>query len=289
MKLVAAFQVHQTAGAGKTPLLTGDLYHEANVLAFEAGFTSTAPSSARSFFAVLAPPDHPQLSRIIEVIRRSGWQEVYDQFAQLELQQYRVRVNRHYEEADLNSCEFLYLSHTWGEWPLSSFCGRQGERWVGDALRVGVHSDLGWKQPIGSIDGLHNFFVSQKVLDAFTKEKVLGLRVHELLWNEPQLAKAKFWEIDSQIVMPACLLPVLECSGNRFYAEGPFDPPELRFLAAEVSRLGSFDIARCAESIAILGAPNRGGAVFVVSQRFRQILRKLGLLDDVRMFPVRLV
>jgi hypothetical protein len=293
MKALAYFSImRQTRSAialRMNPHLPDELYFQANVVAFEAGLTEDRPSLTSSCFAVRSPSAHPSLSSLLEVIRRGGWLEVYDNFVSLTPNQYRIRLVRHYDGSDLDHCEFLYLAPTWGEWPLTSFCGRKGERWIGDVRRVGFHSKQGWAQPIGYIDGLRNYFVSQKILDDLIKARVVGLCVHELLWDKPELARGKFWEIDSHIVMPPCLLPVSEIDETRFYAEGAYEPPELAFLGKDVYKLGTFDIARCAENLAQPRKPNRGSTVFVVSQRFRQTLKKLGLLPDVRMYPVRLV
>lgn len=290
MREYAIFQVfsEKAARVPYSPQVSDDVFLRIAKLAFEWGMSRRPPERAGSMIQIKAELPNTNLERILEILRNASWNPVYGDAPQDSEDGYAIRISRQYDQEDLDAADFLYVETVWGEWPVAGFVKRNGDRWVGNVDRVGIHSGLGWAQQIGYIDGAYNYFVSDFVKTRMVDEGLQGVRFHPLEWDDPSKAQGQFWEIDASASMPPCGLPVVNAGGILFYQEDGYSPVELRFQAVDVDMLGPFDVAWCREQIGNLTKDNWGRHVLVVSQKFRRAFIKLGLANLVLFYPVRL-
>jgi len=175
---------------------------------------------------------------------------------------------------------FSYFSvMRWGDYPISALVERQGKRWCAMAEIVD------WRQRNGSIGGELSYFVHPSVKDRMEKE-LKGILFHRLEWDQPDMAKHDYWEIDTPVTMPPCLLPVVPMDDLTFYEEENYWPPELSFKRREVEALGGFDLAWGREWVGRKG-PQHGNHLLIVSQKFRKLCTSQRL--SAQFNPVRLV
>ena len=106
-----------------------------------------------------------------------------------------------------------------------------------------------------------------------------------LKWLDPENARGQYWEITPALRMPPCLTPVADHENCLEYDDGPFEPQELRYRSADVNPMGKFDVAWTLEETPKFYVPE-GKHRQIVSQRFRQVCKDLGL--HVTYTPVRL-
>ena len=145
--------------------------------------------------------------------------------------------------------------------------------------------------------GGNNVFVNDEIRVSLQAANFRGLIFHPLEWDKPRLAKEKFWELDSTVCLPPCLLPTVQTvtttmlDGSQQFAtsydDGPYRPLELVFRRSEVQVLGEFDIAHTREDL-LWTRSDVGKHMLVVSQKFRQTLKELEG-EDVSYGIVRLV
>lgn len=115
---------------------------------------------------------------------------------------------------------------------------------------------------------------------------------------EPVINGDDIWKPTSSIMMPQCLLPLVDGSGaivgaddwpdkwsDKYYDDGGYEPPEMRYNKEEIGQLEPFDFAITAERTG--GIKATSFRRYVVSQRFKNCLDKLKV-RGVRYTPVRI-
>lgn len=266
------------------PLLPTSKFVEIFQFSLDMGITPNTNRPPRIIFTINCTPNHHALPKLFEMLRELGWRPYYGYVQADTPGLFGVRVVREYEPAELAAAELLYLAPKWGSLTLTGCAGRQGDRWIGQAWLVDESEDEehGWEAEAASIDGRYNYFVNGRLRSALEIEQLQGLRFHPLLWDEPERARADFWEIDTPFRMPPCLLPVVPADGDVKYEEGGYEPVELRFRREAVGAMGPFDLAWCREKVGKVGSPNHCGSVLVVSQRFREVCERLGIAAGYR-------
>lgn len=290
MKEFAIFQVlrRTPTPVPYTPQVVDETFLRLAKTAFEGGISRKPPERTGSMIQIKALLPNRALEQVLELLQSEGWNPVFGHVSHDTDGRFPVRVAREYDEDDLNAAEILHVGSVWGEWPITGFVRRNGDRWVGDVDRVGIHSGLKWEQQIGYVDGAYNYFVNDSVREGMLRGGLRGLRFHPLEWNIPSRAQGKFWEVDSTALMPPCNLPVVDMDGTKFYEENGHSPVELQFPADDVHEIGAFDLAWCREEIGDLEKSNWGRHVLVVSKRFRSVMKDLGVGDLITFYPVRL-
>lgn len=106
------------------------------------------------------------------------------------------------------------------------------------------------------------------------------------------------WKPTSSITMPRCLLPLVDGAGaivgadnwpdewsEKYYDDGGYEPPELRYSKDEICQLEPFDFAITAERTG--GIKATSFRRYVISQRCRNCFDKLKV-RGVRYTPVRI-
>lgn len=225
-----------------------------------------------------------RLPYLLHMIRSEGW--IPWPYYPLEgdksiHRRFYVRTCRSYLDKEL--AEFPYLwSQVWGKRWMAE---QSTAEWLAGRKVCRVSSVAsGWKQRNGLAGGW-NFVVHEEVRKGFAEAGLKGLGYERLLWDDPKKAKADFWLVTPSVLMPPCLTPVWDKHGKPDFEDG-LTPPELRFDGNEVKALGEFDAAWTRE-VTCLGHPQLEGTHrMVVSQRFREVAKKLKL--HVTYAPVRL-
>ena len=249
------------------------------------------PGHPDSTINIRCDVDDPGLTRVLSLLRAAAWEPYYGRWMpdSLRTTHFQVSLVREYKDEDFKRADYLWLNE-WGEDTIAAIIGRRGDRWIGRAKDACWHVRL-------SRGGGNKAFVNDELRASFQAAKLKGLTFHPLEWDQPRLAKGKFWEIDSKVIMPPCLLPTVRSvtanmlDGSQqfgtFYDDGPYRPLELVFRRSEVESLGKFDIAHTREDL-LWTRPDVGKHMLVVSQRFRRTLQELGV-EDVSYGIVRLV
>ncbi len=258
-------------------------------VAVEVGLCSEPTPGSHISPDIQASEDHAGWPYFLEALRKLGWNpHPGPPPAALRSTHFNLRKVVTYDERDIEEAEYLRIADTWGKGVLTSFYARSGQRWVGISTNVGRRSGLKWGQTYGSLDGWRNYFVNSEIKRGL-EASGLDLSFHPLGWDKPELALGAYWEVDTPNLMPNCLLSVFtDEMGARHFNDGGCEPQELKFLRSEVESIGKFNAAWTRE---ILGNPNEprdGGRSLIVSQKFRETCRSLGL-TDVRYIPVRIV
>ncbi len=199
--------------------------------------------------------------------------------------QFTVKITNTYSGAEMDEFRFFTVEQ-WGEhWVVgTSGEGMRDGCMVGRAAGVGDESGEGWDQKIGYV-AYGNCFVHPSIRKAFTEAGLQGLGYRPLLWSDPENAKGEYWQLFPDVRMPLCLTPVLDHEDRLCFDDGPFNPVELRYRSAEVAALGEFDAAFALEETPVFKSLE-GKHKLIVSQRFRQVCKHLGLVVDYS--PVRL-
>jgi hypothetical protein len=273
------------------PQVGGDVFVKLAQVAFDGGICGSPPAKTerKGLILINALLPNSAFDRVVELLRIAGWHPEYRCVRSDCDDRYQIRRVREYDVEDLDSAELLYVGLLWGDWPIAEFVSRNGQRWVGDVNKVGNFTGLGWKQPIGYVNGSLNHFVNDWVREEMEKARLRGLRFHPLEWNEPEKARARFWELDTDFRMPECLLPVADIGGYIYYDGDGYEPVELRYSRREVAAMGEFDLAWTREEIGDFGKPNWGRHLLVVSQAFRKTISTFEFAAQVTFYPVRLV
>lgn len=269
------------------PHLPRDEYNQArdllNQLGFNANINSHIPDKN---ILIRCPASHPVLHRIFEMIRNTGM-EISQAFVPREDwgKRIRPRILREYDDAELDSFEFLVMASEWYPYSITNPCpGSRDGHLIGRIERVGTESEEGWDQLFGCIRG-GDCVVHPTVRDAFVQA---GLKIdyQPVHWDEPELAEHDYWEIAPTVRMPPCLVPVVNHEVRLAFDDGPIEPVELRYRSTDVRALGEFDAALTLENTPTIPVSMEAEHKLVVSQRVRQMCKKLGL--PVRFIPVRL-
>ena len=251
------------------------------------------PGDSRSHVYVAADPGDPALVKIFELLRTAGWKPYFGSELPEELRNdhFLVFYSRRYSDQDFARADYLWLN-AWGDNDtIAAVAGRRDEQWIGSA------QDACWEVRFARMGGGNNAFVNDELRVSLQAAKLKALNFQPLEWDEPRLAKGKFWEMDSKVTMPPCLLPTVQSvtsnmiDGSQqfgtFYDDGCYRPLELVFRRSEVETMGRFDIAHTREDL-LWTRPDVGRHMLVVTQKFRQTLKELGV-EDVTYGIVRLV
>lgn len=243
-------------------------------------------------------PAHPALHAVLRILESEGLKPSFEAkpLGSKKGTEFYFRILRTYTAAEYDSAEYLWLPTNliYRDYRLVAyFARREGGRWVAKASEVLGQSR---RAPFGGV-GEYNYFVNTKLREKLESAGLKGLRFYPLLWDEPSKVKQEYWEIDSEVLMPPCLLPVIRFD-NGFdkdgkpafaagYDEGCYDLIELVFRRSAVSALPEFDIAWTREDLP-WSRPDIGHRRLVVSQRCRQVFNALGM-RPVEYGMVRLV
>ena len=246
-------------------------------------------SERRDYIKIEVPEKTSQLPIFLGLLKEAGWKPFFGEFLPPELKdsRFEVRRFRHYEKIDREKAEYLTI-HRWGPW--FAAIGYAG---MNDEVYVGKVSGTKWATRYGRIDNSRSpRFVSDQLKAELEAAKLVGLTFLPVLWDHPEKAKGKFWQVSSSITMPRCLLPILNVPDTpspwTIYDDGGHFPQELVFRRSEVKAIEPFDVALTAPEEEIHCGPNSWPRTLVVSQRFRQIIKKLKL-TTAELISARLV
>lgn len=231
----------------------------------------------------------PHIGEFFALLKEAGWEPFYGEFVPHHIidSRFWVRRLRRFEKSDRENVGYLRLGH-WGSWEPTFTAGRAEE----NSFRVNV-AGAKWGNRVGHVRGVRSpFFLNDDFKSALEAENLLGLIFLPVLWDHPEKAKGKFWQISSHITMPPCLLPVLNMPEDRqpwtTYDDGGHSPQELVFRRSKVEAIEPFDVALTSPEEAIHCGPNSWTQNVIVSQRFRQALKKLKV-TNADLVPIRLV
>lgn len=202
---------------------------------------------------------------------------------------YRIR---HYEKKEYDLFEFLSLKPFKLAW-IAEFAEN----------RNGVHvlkanARLKNKLIFGNVEGTRVFYASVEGREYLDHQNLIGISWDPVVFDRPEIAAKKLFQLRSSIMMPKCLTPIVddryidittlpesEVQG-RNWDNGGYLPAEMSFRRSEVEALGPFDVALTQEVIG--GFPRWYRHDVIVSQRFRQVLLKMKN-TSVGFNPVHLV
>lgn len=231
----------------------------------------------------------PYILEAFDLLRRAGWTPFYGEFIpdKVKGSRFDVRRLRKYEKKDFDAVDCLTV-HRWGNWErIFVYDGMAG------GLYKGKVDKAKWGSRYGITDNARSpRFVNDELKGELEAAKLAGLTFLPVLWDNPAKAKGQFWQISSSITMPRCLLPILEVPETQqpwtTYDDGGHFPQELVFRLSEVKAIESFDVALTAPEEEIHCGPHSWPRMLVVSQRFRQVTKKLKL-TTAELIPARLV
>ena len=243
---------------------------------------------------ILTHPDDPRLAPVLEMLAKWGW-HASRKFLTSELigTHFELKSKRTWEDADLDAAPLLrlYLMRK-----LNSF----SVLWYGrfeNGVGVGVAESLdqceSHDEPFGYVDGGKHLVVAERIRPVFAGLR--GLELRPVVWDHPEKVKSAFYEISSTLTMPPCLTPLVAypISGDLWYDEPGYEPPELAYDRTAVEAMGEFDIAWTREATGMVDPRFElsFGPSLIVSQRFRQQLHPLAQMDgyNITYHPVRLV
>lgn len=254
------------------------------------------------------PLDSPALPEVLQLIKEeTGRIPIPHRITRRNgehLKYFYVRVFREYDEKDVGDLPHVVVH-----------CRKE----IGD-LRDPIQTDdehylakankrLTARWDYGSLRFLPAYAMTTRLKEVLEREGIKGLRPRPVLFDKPEKAAKELWQPWSDVMMPRCLLPLVDNLGEpttpdglddpieytdrpRYsgrgvhYDAGPYVPEELCYSAAEVARLGEFDIAIAHERVG-----NTRRVAFrplIISQRFRHVLKK-EKLPGLQYNPVRLL
>jgi hypothetical protein len=238
---------------------------------------------------VQAANDDDRVEKIYRILRREKQYSFHGEFLPHEVHasHFRVRQIRCYKKWDLEEPEYLTI-HRWGNW----YRIFQYDS-VKEGSYVGRVAKAKWASRYGITNNARSArFVNDELKSELEKASLVGLTFLPVLWDYPEKAKVRFWQLSSSITMPRCLLPVLNVPEDRqpwtTYDDGGHFPQELVFRRSQVEAIEPFDVALTAPEEEIHCGPNSWTRTLVVSQRFRQVIKKLKL-TTAELVPARLV
>jgi hypothetical protein len=230
---------------------------------------------------------HPAFAAILKIIRSEGWEPSATELfgdERARLHKFHVEVDVTYTDEELDACDYLMVDR-WGGVLAHAEEADENGTVIANAASVGEFSGQGWTMRYGFIDKYH-YFVNPEIREVFDQAGFVGLSYKPIFWNVPSMVKGEYWQLMPTVLMPPCQTPVRDCQLYLKYEEGPYQPAELRYHRRDVESLGIFDAALTREDTPYLSRPYMGKHHMIVSQRFRQVCKQLGL--DVRYSPVRL-
>lgn len=251
------------------------------------------PSHKRDSFIVNTPEANRYLAEFFALLEEAGWKPFHGSFVPEELKDSRFIVfrRRWYEKNDLDMPEFLTIEG-WGSCFGVFECNE-----IRDGLYVGNVRKTKWKSRIGIAKNYAGLFrrspqfVNDELKRDLEASDLIGLTLLPVLWDRPEKAKGKFWQLSSSVTMPRCLLPIIDVPNNgipfRCYDDGSHVFRELVFRRSEVMAMAPFDVALTSKEEDIRVGPDNWRHTVVISQRCRKVFNKLKL-TSARLHAVRL-
>lgn len=198
---------------------------------------------------------------------------------------YGLDAARLYEDSDLATCELLLIGPQ-AKYQIEDERDSTGRLWLEDQFVTGLRLGSAWDFTV----------VSDEFRRLMSAAEPVGLSFREVAPRNRRGEPAKFWELESSIVLPkmANTDRLMYC-GWRLTPPQPFtgdysrmviinDPPyrsgEIHYRRSELARLGKFDTAKTFE---LYRQPH---PQVIISQRFYQHCRKNGIALKVE--PVRI-
>lgn len=248
----------------------------------------SVPLESKSLVLDVSPAD-VYLPIVLNLLKSVNWEPLFGEYIPptLRTSRFVIRRMRRYEKSDFDEPEYLTI-HRWGNWyRIFEYEGVEGGLYKGKVVRAK------WASRYGNTNNARSpRFVNDELKQELESAKLTGLEFLPVLWDQPANAKGKFWQITSSITLPRCLLPILEVPEDRqpwtTYDDGGHFPQELVFRQSEVKATEPFDVALTAPDEEIHCGPNSWPRTLVVSQRFRQVIKKLKL-TTAELIPSRLV
>ena len=226
---------------------------------------------------------------VFDLLKAANWEPFFGEYVPKSLRTFRFIVRRlkSYEKVDFDEAEYLTI-HRWGNWYRIFVC--EG---VEEGLYKGKVSKAKWESRYGITDNARSpNFVNDELKQELEAAKLVGVQFLPILWDHTAKAKGKFWRITSSITMPRCLLPILNVPETQqpwtTYDDGGHFPQELVFRRSQVEAIEPFDVALTSPEEEIHCGPNSWTRTLVVSQRFRQVIKKLRL-TTAELIPARLM
>lgn len=268
--------------------------------------TGCTPRRNPAFIIVELPLQHRGLPEALRIIRdQTGRVPIPHRIPRgtgEPARYFYVRVFREYEEKDVRHLPYVVV-HCRRE--IGDFLDQtQDERYVAEA-----NSRLKACSEYGSLRFHPAYAMSTKLKELLERERMKGFHPRPVLFDKPDKVAKELWQPWSDVVMPRCLLPLVDNVGEPttldtladpteytdrprdpgrgvHYEGGPYIPEELCYGRAEVLQLGEFDIAIARERV---GNFKRGAfRPLIISQRFRQVLKK-EKLPGMQYNPIKLL
>ena len=247
------------------------------------------PGPQRDDMGVKVPESDPHLPELFALLKEAGWEPFYGEFVPPNLKDSRFLVSRwrQYEKKERDTAQYLKIQN-WGGWePIFNANKVENNLYQGQVHGVKWGSRLGMARTRRS-----PYFVRYDLKQELEDAGLIGLAFLPVIWDRPAKTKDKFWQISSSIAMPHCLLPILNLPEDRQpwtnYDDAGQFPQELVFRRSEVKAIEPFDVALTSPEEAIHRGPNSWTRNVVVSQRCRQVFKKLKL-TSAELVPARLV
>lgn len=253
----------------------------------------------------LQHPNLPEVLRIIKaetgripiphrIMRRNGEHTKY----------FFVRVIRKYEERDVRDLPYVGVHCSREIVDSRDPIQTDDERFL-----VKANKRLKARWDFGSLWALPGYAMTTRLRDILEQQGMKGFHPRPLLYDHPEKAVKELWQPWSSIMMPRCLLPLVDNVGEptnpdgledpieytdrpRYagkgvhYDAGPYIPEELCYSAVEVAELGEFDLAIARERVG--NAKSVAFRPLIISQRARRVLKK-EKLPGMQYTPVRLL
>lgn len=220
------------------------------------------------------------------------------------LRYFYVRVFREYDEKDVRELPYVVVHCRKEIGDLRDPIQTEDEHYLAE-----TNKRLKARWEYGSLRFLPAYAMTTRLKERFEREGMRGFRPQPVLFDKPEKAAKELWQPWSDVVMPRCLLPLVDNVGEpttpdgledpieytdrpRYpgrgvhYDAGPYIPEELCYSTAEVAELGEFDIAIASERVG--NAKRVAFRPLVISQRFRQVLKR-EKLPGMQYNPVRLL
>jgi hypothetical protein len=270
--------------------------------------TGQSPRQNPAFLVLNIPMENPRLPTVLRVIRdetgrvpiphrimrRTGENAKY----------FYLWIAREYEEKDVRDLPYVRVQCSRVIADSRDPIQMDDERYLAKANnRLTAH----WEY--GNLGTLAGYAMTTRLKDLLQQQGMKGFRPRPVTFDKLEKAAKELWQPWSDVMMPRCLLPLVDNAGEPttpdgladpieytdrprdpgrgvHYDAGPYISEELCYSAAEVAELGEFDIAIARERV---GATKRVAfRPVVISQRFRQALKK-EKLPGMQYKPVRLL
>lgn len=223
-----------------------------------------------SNFTCNFPPDDERLERLIEVLEVYGLRPSYVPIEENNTERFLLQLQLG-AMIDEEVIEQYGWSYTRG---LGDFRCQVEYR---DGQCYGKYNDsINLEFPFLSA-GDFTYFVNDFAKLVIERNGFPEISFQEVKWDQPEKVPIKFWELKSALVMPPSVLPVADIGGWLDYFEYGAFPSNVGFKLDELEAMGDFGIAYCREVVGNPDGPLGGRHGLVVSARFRNMMKRMGL------------